>query len=100
MAASPTATFWPAAGVGASSTPRRSGSAPRATTLAAVAEPGGSGPLGPYPPGVDSDEQRVEYDKLRRRVLWRLPVGLYVLRASGAPPAAPNLMTLHSAPQP
>jgi flavin reductase (DIM6/NTAB) family NADH-FMN oxidoreductase RutF len=44
-----------------------------------MAEPGGTGPVGPYPPGVDSDEQRVDYDKLRRRVLWKMPSGLYVL---------------------
>jgi len=44
-----------------------------------MAEPGGSGPIGPYPPGVEQDEQKVEYDKLRRRVLWTLPYGLYVL---------------------
>src|SRR5690349_16897675 len=44
-----------------------------------MAEPGGSGPIGPYPPGVESDEQRDEYDRLRRRVLWTLPSGLYVL---------------------
>jgi flavin reductase (DIM6/NTAB) family NADH-FMN oxidoreductase RutF len=44
-----------------------------------MAEPGGTGPVGPYPPGVDTDEQHVEYDKLRRRVLWKMPTGLYVL---------------------
>ena len=41
--------------------------------------PGGAGPIGPYPAGVDTDEQRAEYDKLRRRVLWTMPSGLYVL---------------------
>jgi flavin reductase (DIM6/NTAB) family NADH-FMN oxidoreductase RutF len=44
-----------------------------------VAEPGGTGPVGPYPPGTDSDDAKVEYDKLRRRVLWKMPSGLYVL---------------------
>ena len=44
-----------------------------------MAEPGGSGPIGPYPPGVESDEQRDAYDRLRRRVLWKMPSGLYVL---------------------
>ncbi len=44
-----------------------------------MAAPGGSGPIGPYPPGVDTDEAREEYDKLRRRVLWTLPYGLYVV---------------------
>ena len=32
-------------------------------------------PIGPFPPGVDE----VEYDKLRRRVLWTFPSGLYVI---------------------
>ena len=44
-----------------------------------MAAPGGSGPIGPYPPGVDTDEAQEEYDKLRRRVLWTLPYGLYVV---------------------
>jgi flavin reductase (DIM6/NTAB) family NADH-FMN oxidoreductase RutF len=44
-----------------------------------MAEPGGSGPIGPYPSGVESDEQRDAYDRLRRRVLWTMPSGLYVL---------------------
>jgi flavin reductase (DIM6/NTAB) family NADH-FMN oxidoreductase RutF len=44
-----------------------------------MAAPGGSGPIGPYPPGVETDDQRAEYDKLRRRVLWKMPSGLYVL---------------------
>jgi flavin reductase (DIM6/NTAB) family NADH-FMN oxidoreductase RutF len=34
-----------------------------------------SEPIGPFPEGVD----RVEYDKLRRRVLWTMPSGLYVV---------------------
>ena len=28
-----------------------------------MAEPGGSGPIGPYPPGTETDEQRDEYDR-------------------------------------
>jgi flavin reductase (DIM6/NTAB) family NADH-FMN oxidoreductase RutF len=44
-----------------------------------MTEPGGSGPIGPYPPGVETDEQRDEYDRRRRRVLWKMPSGLYVL---------------------
>ena len=44
-----------------------------------MAEPGGSGPIGPYPPGVEGDEAQDEYDRLRRRVLWTLPSGLYVV---------------------
>lgn len=33
------------------------------------------GAVGPFPPGVEADE----YDKLRRRVLWKMPSGLYVI---------------------
>jgi flavin reductase (DIM6/NTAB) family NADH-FMN oxidoreductase RutF len=44
-----------------------------------MAEPGGSGPIGPYPPGVEGEEAQDEYDRLRRRVLWSLPYGLYVV---------------------
>ncbi len=33
------------------------------------------GPVGPFPHGKDPDE----YDRLRRRVLWTMPSGLYVL---------------------
>jgi hypothetical protein len=38
-------------------------------------------PIGPFPSGVESDEQKQEYDKLRRRVLWKMPYGLYVVGA-------------------
>ena len=44
-----------------------------------MAAPGGTGPIGPYPPGVDSEDEQVEYDKLRRRLLWTFPSGLYVI---------------------
>jgi flavin reductase (DIM6/NTAB) family NADH-FMN oxidoreductase RutF len=44
-----------------------------------MAQPGGSGPVGPFPPGVDTDDAQEDYDKLRRRVLWKLPSGLYVM---------------------
>lgn len=41
-----------------------------------------TGPLiGPFPAGVETDEQKEEYDKLRRRVLWKMPYGLYVVGA-------------------
>ena len=33
------------------------------------------GPIGPFPEGTDADE----YDRLRRRVFWAMPSGLYVL---------------------
>ncbi|HWC37532.1 MAG TPA: flavin reductase family protein [Acidimicrobiales bacterium] len=38
-----------------------------------------NGPVGPFPPGVDPEE----YDKLRRRVLWTMPSGLYVIGSRG-----------------
>src|SRR3954451_16703089 len=44
-----------------------------------MAAPGGSGPIGPYPAHVGSEDEQVEYDKLRRRLLWTLPSGLYVV---------------------
>lgn len=44
-----------------------------------MAEPGGSEPAGPFPPGVAGEDAEQEYDKLRRRVLWSFPSGLYVL---------------------
>jgi flavin reductase (DIM6/NTAB) family NADH-FMN oxidoreductase RutF len=34
-----------------------------------------SGPVGPFPDGADPEG----YDKLRRRVLWTMPSGLYVV---------------------
>jgi len=33
------------------------------------------GPVGPFPEGLDPDE----YDRLRRRVLWSFPSGLYIV---------------------
>lgn len=44
-----------------------------------MAAPGGTGPIGPFPPGVDDDEAREAYDRRRRRVLWTMPSGLYVV---------------------
>jgi flavin reductase (DIM6/NTAB) family NADH-FMN oxidoreductase RutF len=32
-------------------------------------------PIGPFPPDADPEE----YDKLRRRVLWKMPSGLYII---------------------
>ena len=51
-----------------------------------MTKPGGTGIIGPFPPHVgagenDGDDARDEYDKLRRRVLWKMPSGLYVLGA-------------------
>jgi len=34
-----------------------------------------SGPVGPFPEGAEPEE----YDKLRRRVLWAMPYGLYIV---------------------
>jgi len=36
-------------------------------------------PIGPFPEGVSPEE----YDKLRRRVLWKMPSGLYLLGSAG-----------------
>ena len=33
------------------------------------------GPIGPFPQGADPEE----YDRLRRRVLWTMPTGLYIV---------------------
>jgi flavin reductase (DIM6/NTAB) family NADH-FMN oxidoreductase RutF len=54
-------------------------------------------PVGPFPPGVDTDEQKDEYDKLRRRVLWKMPYGLYVVGSRSG--SNRNLMTLNWASQ-
>ncbi|MGZ4683819.1 MAG: flavin reductase family protein [Acidimicrobiales bacterium] len=37
------------------------------------------GPIGPFPAGIDTDEQRDEYDRMRRRALWTMPYGLYLV---------------------
>jgi flavin reductase (DIM6/NTAB) family NADH-FMN oxidoreductase RutF len=58
-----------------------------------MAAPGGTGPIGPFPEGVDTDEQRDEYDKRRRRLLWTLPSGLYVVGSRNGDRR--NLMTLN-----
>jgi flavin reductase (DIM6/NTAB) family NADH-FMN oxidoreductase RutF len=44
-----------------------------------MTQPGGTGVIGPFPSGVETDEQKDEYDRLRRRVLWTMPSGLYVI---------------------
>ena len=48
-----------------------------------------TGPVGPFPEGVDPDE----YDKLRRRVLWSMPYGLYVVGSRAGDKR--NFMTLN-----
>jgi flavin reductase (DIM6/NTAB) family NADH-FMN oxidoreductase RutF len=50
-------------------------------------------PVGPFPPGADPGE----YDKLRRRVLWTMPSGLYVVGSKAG--TRENLMTLNWATQ-
>ena len=55
--------------------------------------PVSSGPVGPFPEGTDPEE----YDKLRRRVLWTLPYGLYVVGSRHGDRR--NLMTLNWATQ-
>jgi flavin reductase (DIM6/NTAB) family NADH-FMN oxidoreductase RutF len=50
-------------------------------------------PIGPFPTGVDP----VEYDKLRRRVLWTMPSGLYLVGSRSGDDR--NLMTLNWATQ-
>jgi len=62
-----------------------------------MAAPGGAGPIGPFPEGIDTPEAQDEYEKLRRRLLWTLPSGLYVVgsRAGGRR----NAMTLSWATQ-
>ncbi len=51
--------------------------------------PVSTGPVGPFPPGADPEE----YDKLRRRVLWAMPYGLYVVGSRSGDQR--NLMTLN-----
>jgi flavin reductase (DIM6/NTAB) family NADH-FMN oxidoreductase RutF len=62
-----------------------------------MAAPGGTGPIGPFPSGVDTDDARDEYDRRRRRVLWTLPSGLYVVGSRAG--ERRNLMTLNWATQ-
>jgi flavin reductase (DIM6/NTAB) family NADH-FMN oxidoreductase RutF len=52
------------------------------------------GPVPPFPAGADPDE----YDRLRRRVLWKMPSGLYLVGATDKG-ARRNGMTLNWAMQ-
>jgi len=56
--------------------------------------PAKEGPVPPFPSGADPDE----YDRLRRRVLWKMPSGLYVVGSTDAAQRR-NLMTLNWATQ-
>ena len=59
-----------------------------------MAAAGGTGPVGPYPASVeDTDEGHDAYDRLRRRVLWTLPSGLYLLGSRAV--ERRNLMTIN-----
>lgn len=59
-----------------------------------MAQPGGTGPIGPYPERVGEDvDAQEDYDKLRRRVLWTLPYGLYALGSRAG--ERRNLMTIN-----
>jgi flavin reductase (DIM6/NTAB) family NADH-FMN oxidoreductase RutF len=51
------------------------------------------GPVGPFPEGADPEE----YDRRRRRVLWSMPSGLYVMGARAG--ERRNAMTLNWATQ-
>ena len=62
-----------------------------------MAAPGGTGAIGPFPPGVETDEQREEYDKRRRRVLWTMPYGIYLVGSRAGDRR--NAMTLNWATQ-
>src|SRR5262249_35978259 len=50
----------------------------RTAAAYAAAMPVKEGPVPPFPDGADPDE----YDRLRRRVLWKMPSGLYVVGAT------------------
>jgi flavin reductase (DIM6/NTAB) family NADH-FMN oxidoreductase RutF len=52
------------------------------------------GPVAPFPEGSDPDE----YDRLRRRVLWKMPSGLYVVGTTDKGERR-NAMTLNFASQ-
>ena len=59
-----------------------------------MAAAGGTGPIGPYPASVGDDaEAQVDYDKLRRRVLWTFPSGLFALGSRAGDRR--NLMTIN-----
>ena len=48
-----------------------------------------SGLVGPFPPGAEPEE----YDRLRRRVLWTMPSGLYVIGSSEEDALTATLIT-------
>ena len=58
-----------------------------------MAAPGGTGPIGPFPAGVHTPDAQTDYDKRRRRVLWTMPSGLYVVGSRDG--ERRNLMTMN-----
>jgi flavin reductase (DIM6/NTAB) family NADH-FMN oxidoreductase RutF len=62
-----------------------------------MAAPGGAGPIGPFPPHVGDEAAQDDYDRLRRRVLWTMPSGLYVVGSRAGDRM--NAMTLNWATQ-
>jgi flavin reductase (DIM6/NTAB) family NADH-FMN oxidoreductase RutF len=54
-------------------------------------------PVGPFPTGVEGADAEAEYDKLRRRVLWAMPSGLYLVGSRLGPER--NFMTANWATQ-
>lgn len=63
-----------------------------------MAAPGGTGPIGPFPERVQTEDDRDGYDRQRRRVLWTMPSGLYVVGATDGAERR-NGMTLNWATQ-
>jgi flavin reductase (DIM6/NTAB) family NADH-FMN oxidoreductase RutF len=57
--------------------------------------PGSEDPVGPVPEGADP----VEYDKLRRRLFWKMPSGLYAVGSCSADGTRRNMMTMNWATQ-
>jgi flavin reductase (DIM6/NTAB) family NADH-FMN oxidoreductase RutF len=55
--------------------------------------PGAADPVGPFPEGADPDPS----DRLRRRILWTMPSGIYLLGSRAGDQR--NLMTLNWATQ-
>jgi flavin reductase (DIM6/NTAB) family NADH-FMN oxidoreductase RutF len=57
-----------------------------------MAAAGGTGPIGPYPTRIGADDEaHSDYDKLRRRLLWTFPSGLFVIGSRAG--ERRNLMT-------
>lgn len=53
--------------------------------------PAKEGPVPPFPDGANPDE----YDRLRRRVLWKMPSGLFVVGSRSADGTKCNWMILN-----